>query len=164
MRVQSSNFVQLASRVYQQLPILHPAPTATAPAIPQRPAACLAHLRSLARDERVLGIGAIIASSETPLLVRLLGGLVDLRKGIALRAPLEGLVITPWGLETLVDGRPQGLAPIPLFDTCEDLVAFRHALDRQLTCLYEDCCKLQTRYFAPKNALAVLLICTPDEM
>ena len=164
MRVQSSNFAQLASRVYQQLPTFSVSPAPAAPAMERRQAACLAHLRSLADDERVKGLSAIIASMETPILVRLLGGLADVRKGVALEAPLEGLAITPWGLETLVDGRPQNLQPILLFGAFDDLDAFRAAVDRQLTALYEGCRQLPTRYFAPKNALAALLMKTPDEM
>jgi hypothetical protein len=164
MRIQSNNFVQFASRVYQQLPAFSGPQAPTAPAIPRGSAACIEHLRSLAQDERVKGIGAIIAIAETPMLVRLLGGFVELRKGVALEAPLEGLVITPSGLETLVGERPQGLQPLALFDTFDDLDGFKEALDAQLTALYEGCRKLKTRYFAPKNGLAAILMKSPDEM
>lgn len=164
MRVQSSNFVQFASRVYQQLPALSHPKAPSAVAIPQGPAACIEHLRSLSQDERVTGIGAIIAISETPIVVRLLGGFVDLRKGVALAAPLEGLALTPRGLETLVGGRPQGLQPIALFDRFDDIDAFKAAVNTQLTALYEDCRKLKTQYFAPKNEIAAILMRTPDEM
>ena len=164
MRVQSSNFVQFASRVYQQLPVLSSPQAPAASAIPRGPAACIEHLQQLAIDERVTGIGAIIAISETPILVRLLGAFVDLRKGVALEAPLEGLAVTPRGLETLVAGRPQGLQPIALFDRFDNLDSFKEAVNTQLTAMYEDCRKLQTQYFAPKNAVAAILMKTPDEM
>ncbi len=164
MRVQSSSFVQLANKVYQQIPALRISFAPWPPALPQGPAACIAHLQSLVDDDRVKGLAAIIASMETPILVRLLGGLVAVRKGVALEAPLDGLVVTSWGLETLVDGRPQNLQPHPLFDQFDDLDAFRGAVDHQLTALYEGCLQLPTRYFAPKNALAALLMKTPDEM
>ena len=164
MRVQSSNFAQLANRVYQQLPTLSLSLAPAAPPIARRQAACLVYLRSLSDDERLKGVSAIIASAETPMLVRLLGRLADVRKGVALTAPLEGLVITPSGFETLLDGRPQNLQPMPLFDLFDDLDAFRAAIDHQLTALYEGYQRLPTRYFAPKNILAALLMQTPDEM
>ena len=89
---------------------------------------------------------------------------MECRKGVPLAPPLEGLVVTPNGLETLVDGRPQGLQPIPLFDTVESAEALRSEVDAQLTALYENARRLTPQYFAPKNQLAAILMRVPDEM